>query len=217
MGVLGLPVAPRHPQRVLDGAVGLVARGGLQFRDQHESFPVVTAVGVQTVLEGGPDVLLVVGAAVLDELLQLGSVLLNVWVGRHEWIISRHRPGGGKIIQRRSWGAHEEFGLELPRPGDAVQVSTEVRYPERPGGVPPRPGSWCIIGIWNTQCMPWNQTSRTPHRFIVPIGHHDQPSFCQWVGQTGKTHSPDGQGGQYCRFPAWSGPLLGSAATFQGP
>ena len=51
VGVLGFPVAPRHSQRVLHRAVGFVARRGLQFRDQYQPFPVVAAVGIQTVLE----------------------------------------------------------------------------------------------------------------------------------------------------------------------
>ena len=102
VGVLCLPVTPGHPQAVLDGAVGFVDWRGLQFGDQHQPFPVITAVGIQAVLEGRADVLLVIRTAELYQLLQLGAVLLDVWVGRHEWIISRHRPGGGRIIQRRS-------------------------------------------------------------------------------------------------------------------
>ena len=60
VGVLRLPVAPRHPQRVLHRAVGFVAWRVLQFRDQHQSFPVVVAVGIQAVLERRANVLLVV-------------------------------------------------------------------------------------------------------------------------------------------------------------
>ena len=78
VGVLGLPVAPRHPQRVLDGAVRLVARGGLQFRDQHQSFPVIPAVGIQAVLERWANVLLVVRTAELYQLLQFGAVLFDM-------------------------------------------------------------------------------------------------------------------------------------------
>ena len=90
VGVLGLPVTPGHPQRVLDGAVGFVAWRGLQFRDQHQSFPVIVAVGVQTVLERRANVLFVVRAAELYQLLQLGAVLFNMRIGRHEWIIRDH-------------------------------------------------------------------------------------------------------------------------------
>ena len=91
VGVLGLPVTPCHAQAVLDGAVRLVARGGLQFRDQYESFPVVTAVGIQAVLKRWANVFFVVRPAELYQLLQLGAVLFDMRIGWHIWIIS-HRP-----------------------------------------------------------------------------------------------------------------------------
>ena len=88
VGVLGLPVAPGHPQRVLDCAVGLVAWRSPQLRDQHQFFPVVAAIGIEAVLEGRPDVLLVVRTAEVDELPETGAVLVDVEVGGHGGIIT---------------------------------------------------------------------------------------------------------------------------------
>ena len=47
-----------------------------------------SAMGVEAVLEGGPDVLLVVGTAELDQLLRTGAVLLDVGVGGMEGLYS---------------------------------------------------------------------------------------------------------------------------------
>ena len=78
VGVLGLPVTPGHAQTVLDGAVGFVARRSPQFRDQHQPFPVIPAVGIQAVLERWANVLLVVRTAELYQLLQFGAVLFDM-------------------------------------------------------------------------------------------------------------------------------------------
>ena len=59
---------------------------------KHQPFPVITAVGVQAVLECRANVLLVVRTAELYQLLQFGAVLFDMWVGRHEWIISHGTP-----------------------------------------------------------------------------------------------------------------------------
>ena len=47
---------------------------------------VVPAVGVEADGEGGPDALLVIGAAEVDETLQVGVAPLDVWVGEHSQI-----------------------------------------------------------------------------------------------------------------------------------
>ena len=65
-GILGLPVAARHSQAVLDRTVWNDIVGGAQFGNEHEALAVFPAVGIQAVLEGGPDALLVVRAAELD-------------------------------------------------------------------------------------------------------------------------------------------------------
>ena len=54
-----------------------------QLGHERQPLPVVAAVGGQAVLEGGPDVQLAVGAAVLKQPVQLFAVALYVRVGRH--------------------------------------------------------------------------------------------------------------------------------------
>ena len=83
VGVLCLPVAAGHAQRVFHRAVGHDAGGHGQLRHERQPLFVVAAVGGQAVLEGGPDVQLAVGAAVVQEPVQLGAVALYVRVGRH--------------------------------------------------------------------------------------------------------------------------------------
>ena len=84
VGVLGLPVAPRHAQRVLHRAVGYDAGEDAQLGHQRQLLPVIAAVGGQAALERGPDVQLAVGAAVLDQLPLGRVVVLDVWVVRHD-------------------------------------------------------------------------------------------------------------------------------------
>ena len=87
VGVLGLPVAAGHAQGVLDGAVGPIARAGagagVKLIDEGELLAVVAAVGVEADGEGAADALLVVGAAEVEETLEVGAVTLDVRVGGH--------------------------------------------------------------------------------------------------------------------------------------
>ena len=81
--VFGLPVAARHAQAVLHGAVGLNAALRDQFGDQRQFVLVVAAVGIEAILERAPDAALAVRPAELLEPLQLLAVVLDVRVGGH--------------------------------------------------------------------------------------------------------------------------------------
>ena len=112
--VLGLPEAACLAQRIYHGAVGpRTARGGT-LRYEIEIPPAFPAVGIEAVLEGAADILLVVRAAELYQLPQFGAVLFNMRVGRHEWIIP-DRP------RRPYRGVKHDFGVSRILP-QAVQV-----------------------------------------------------------------------------------------------
>ena len=92
VGVLGLPVAAGHAQGILDGAVGPVpcsgrpgAEAGVQLVNQGQLLAVVAAVGVEADGKGAADALLVVGAAEVEEPLQVLTVAFDVGVGGHDW------------------------------------------------------------------------------------------------------------------------------------
>ena len=92
--VLGLPVAARHAEGVLHGAVGDHAGGPREFRHEHHALVVFAAVGVEAVRKRGPDALFVGGAAEVDELLQVLVVALDVGVIRHGVTIPMNRGMG---------------------------------------------------------------------------------------------------------------------------
>ena len=69
---------------VLDGVVGDYV-ASLEFRSQGQAFPVVGAVGGQTVLEGRADVQFAVGAAELDEALPVDVVTLESGPETPDW------------------------------------------------------------------------------------------------------------------------------------
>ena len=115
VGVLRLPVAPGHPQRVLNGAVGFVAGRNAEFIHQGQPFPVLTAIGIETLGEGAADALLVVRSAELNKAFQVGVVFFDVRVGMDEWIIP-HRPG------RPCVGVKYDFGVPRILP-QVVQVT----------------------------------------------------------------------------------------------
>ena len=83
MGVLGLPVAAGHGERVADGAFGPVAVGGVELVVEVELVAVVAAVGVEAGGGGAADVLLVVWTDEVYQALLLGVVALYVRIGRH--------------------------------------------------------------------------------------------------------------------------------------
>ena len=90
--VLGLPVAAGHAEGVADGAVGPVAQRGVELVDEGELVAVVAAVGVEAEGEGAADVLLVVGAAEVNEAVLLGVVAVYVGVGGHGHSMIHPRP-----------------------------------------------------------------------------------------------------------------------------
>ena len=94
VGVLGLPVAAGHAEGVLDGAVGAVPRpwsgAGVEFVDQGKLLAVVAAVGVEADGEGAADALLVVGAAEVEEALEVGAVAFRCG-GRRAWQSRRQK------------------------------------------------------------------------------------------------------------------------------
>ena len=81
--VLRFPVPARHAQRVLDSAVGNYTGQRGEFRHKRQILTMVTAVVGKAVLKRGPDVELVIGAPELDQLFELGTIALNVWVTGH--------------------------------------------------------------------------------------------------------------------------------------
>ena len=83
VAILGPPIAPGHPKRVLDRAIRDHVANCLQLGNEHQPFLVLPAVGVQAVLEGRPDVQLVVGATELDQFLPPSVVGFYVRVIRH--------------------------------------------------------------------------------------------------------------------------------------
>ena len=92
VGVLGLPVAPVHTQRVLHRAVGAVMKPGFQLVHQGQLFPVFAAIGVEANGEGAPYALLLVRAAELNEPLLVGLVAFDMGISGH--IRNIHYRGG---------------------------------------------------------------------------------------------------------------------------
>ena len=82
-GVLGLPVARAMRRVSLTVPSGTTPEGTGSSGTSLSLSPVVAAVGVQAVLERGPDVQLAVRAAVLDQVLFDRVVVLYVRVGGH--------------------------------------------------------------------------------------------------------------------------------------
>ena len=95
VGVLGLPVAAWQAQGIDHGAVGPRAAAGGPLGYEREIPPAFPAVGIEVVLEGAADVLLVVRAAEVNQALLFLVVTLNVGVGGHGANISQRRETPG--------------------------------------------------------------------------------------------------------------------------